>query len=67
MPVGCILCNPGWEKTRFLLLPTMLQTVPEGGPSSQRCSSSPVLPSQVHREMNFNYKAPSYRQHTAPL
>lgn len=36
-------------------------------PAPRHSSTSPRLSPQVHREMNFNYKAPSHRQHTAPL
>ena len=38
-----------------------------GGGRLRHCSKAPTLSEPVHREMNFNYKAPSYRQHTAPL
>lgn len=63
------------EENRFLPLPAMPQTltgvglgvgVGVGGPSGTAAQHH-GCPSGFTREMNFNYKAPSYRQHTAPL
>lgn len=37
--------------------PPASATGPGEGPSAQPCSTLAMLSSQVHREMNFNYKA----------
>lgn len=55
------------EQACFQLPPAVLQIALGEAPAPGTAAPSTRLSSQVHGEMNFNYKDPSYRRHTAPL